>query len=179
MSVTLRTAGAGETTTLGGRLARHLRAGDVMLLHGDLGSGKTTIAQGVLAGLGVAGPIPSPTFTLVNEYDGATATGERVRVYHLDLYRLDSEPDLESIGLDDYLAPADGITLVEWPERASAHLEGDFLLVEITPSGENQRQIRLSPFPPGSDRFPWLVSLPLETADGPPTGCNPLGHPGS
>ena len=159
MSVTLETASAGETTALGERLGRELTAGDVVLLHGDLGSGKTTIAQGILAGLGVAGPIPSPTFTLVNEYDGTTAAGASTRVYHLDLYRLASEADLDSIGLDDYLTPDAGISLIEWPERAAAHLAGDYLLLELTPTGEERRQIRLSPLPPESQRFPWLGTL--------------------
>jgi tRNA threonylcarbamoyladenosine biosynthesis protein TsaE len=156
VSLTLRTTSAQQTIALGERLARHLRAGNVVLLHGDLGSGKTTLAQGVLAGLGVAGPVPSPTFTLVNEYDGMTAIGGPVRVYHLDLYRLASEADLDSIGLDDYLAPTDGITLIEWPERAESHFEGDYLLVEIRSTGEAQRQIRLSSVPSDSDRFAWL-----------------------
>ena len=159
MSVTLQTWSAAETVALGERLGRHLTAGDVILLHGDLGSGKTTIAQGLLAGLGVSGPTPSPTFTLVNEYDGTTAAGDPVRVYHLDLYRLASEADLDSIGLDDYLVPSNGISLIEWPERAAARLDGDFLLLEITPHGEERRQFRLSPLPPDSQRFPWLRTL--------------------
>ena len=104
MSVTLQTESAEATVALGRRLSRQLKPGDVVLLHGDLGSGKTTLAQGMLAGLGVTSPVPSPTFTLINEYDGVTAVGESVRLYHLDLYRLASDPDLDSIGLDDYLA---------------------------------------------------------------------------
>jgi tRNA threonylcarbamoyladenosine biosynthesis protein TsaE len=156
VSVTLYTSSAEATVALGRRLALNLSPGDVVLLHGDLGSGKTTLAQGMLAGLGVAGPVPSPTFTIINEYDGLTAGGETVRIYHLDLYRLATNADLDSIGLDEYVAPTDGISLIEWPERAAAHLDSEFLLIEIAPSGDLRRQIRLSPLPVDSHRFPWL-----------------------
>jgi tRNA threonylcarbamoyladenosine biosynthesis protein TsaE len=156
VNVTLQTSSAEATVALGQRLAQHLTPGDVVLLHGDLGSGKTTLAQGVLAGLGVAGPVPSPTFTLINEYDGVTAGGETVRIYHLDLYRLATDAELDSIGLDDYVAPTDGISLIEWPERAVTHLDGDFLLIEIAPSGDLRRQIRLSLLPAESKCFHWL-----------------------
>lgn len=158
MTRTFRTTDPAQSAMMGQAIGRELRPGDVVLLHGDLGSGKTTLAQGIMRGLGIEGPIPSPTFTLVNEYEGQTATGTPVRVFHLDLYRLhdDDESDLESIGIEDYLAPADGISLVEWPERAASMLDGKYLSIESTPAGENERIWRLSPLPATSGRFPWL-----------------------
>lgn len=158
MTASLRTTDPGQSVAVGQAIGRRLRPGDVVLLHGDLGSGKTTLAQGIMNGLGIEGPTPSPTFTLVNEYEGRTAPGEPVRVFHLDLYRLrdDDEADLASIGLEDYLTPRDGISLVEWPERAASRLDGDFLVIEITPAGENEREFRLTPLPADSPRFPWL-----------------------
>jgi tRNA threonylcarbamoyladenosine biosynthesis protein TsaE len=159
VSVTLQTESAEATVALGRRLARQLKPGDVVLLHGDLGSGKTTLAQGMLAGLGVTSPVPSPTFTLVNEYDGVTAVGESVRLYHLDLYRLASGPDLDSIGLDDYLAPTDGIAFIEWPERAVSRFDGAYLLIEIATAGDQRRDIRVSPLPAEGERFPWLSDI--------------------
>jgi tRNA threonylcarbamoyladenosine biosynthesis protein TsaE len=158
MRASVRTADPAQSVAVGQAISRHLRPGDVVLLHGDLGSGKTTLAHGILSGLGIEGPTPSPTFTLVNEYDGQTADGHPVRVFHLDLYRLhdDDDADLASIGLEDYLAPRDGISLIEWPERAASMLDGVYLVIEITPAGENERQLRLTPLPADSPRFPWL-----------------------
>lgn len=158
MTVTLQTSDSAQTIAAGLEIGRFLRPGDVVLLHGDLGSGKTTLAQGIMHRLGVTGPTPSPTFTLVNEYDGQSAAGLPVRVFHLDLYRLqdDDEADLASFGLEDYLAPQEGISLVEWPERATSMLDGDYLLIEIRPAGENERVIRLAPLPAGSSRFAWI-----------------------
>jgi tRNA threonylcarbamoyladenosine biosynthesis protein TsaE len=98
------------TLALGARIAGVLRAGDVVALSGPLGSGKTTLARGCLAGLGYAGEVASPTFTVVQSYD---ATASRVPVLHVDLYRLDGADEAEELGLDDALA--DHALLVEWP----------------------------------------------------------------
>lgn len=119
-TLTIETRAPAETTALGATVGRGLRAGDVLLLRGDLGAGKTQFARGVAAGLHVPGPIPSPTFTLVNEYDGADAAGRRVPLAHIDLYRL-AAGDVDSIGLDDYLGGA-WAAVIEWPERAAAAL---------------------------------------------------------
>ncbi|MBA2518114.1 MAG: tRNA (adenosine(37)-N6)-threonylcarbamoyltransferase complex ATPase subunit type 1 TsaE [Chloroflexia bacterium] len=156
MSLILAIASHDDTVRLGIELGRRLVPGDLVLLHGDLGSGKTTLAQGMLAGLGVTGPVPSPTFTLINEYDvNAASGGDRWRLYHLDLYRL-RDDELDGIGFDDYLAPADGISLIEWPERAGSRLDTDYLLIEITATGNQQRNIRVSRAPTGTARFGWL-----------------------
>lgn len=156
MTISLLTSSHDDTVRLGRALARKLAAGDVVLLHGDLGSGKTTLAQGIITGLGVAAPVPSPTFTLVNEYAGETGNGASRPIYHLDLYRLAGDGDLESIGLGDYLAPTLGISIIEWPERAAAWLGGDYLLIEITTAGIHQRRIRISAARTEPHQFKWL-----------------------
>ena len=140
------TQSSAETVAIGEALAGCLRDGDVVLLHGDLGAGKTTLAKGIAAALGVEDVVSSPSFSLVNEYDtrlGAAVT----RLYHLDLYRLRSEDDLASIGFDDFMAPVEGITLVEWPERASTALPERFLLVEIETIASGSRRLRFAAIP--------------------------------
>ena len=135
-----------ETAAIGEALAGCLRNGDVVLLHGDLGAGKTTLAKGIASALGVEDVVSSPSFSLVNEYDTGLATAV-TRLYHLDLYRLRSEDDLASIGFDDFMAPTDGITLVEWPERASTSLPERFLLVEIETVRSGTRRLRFVAIP--------------------------------
>ena len=138
--------GPEATTGFGAALAPWLREGDVLLLHGDLGAGKTTLAKGIAAALGVGGVVSSPSFGLVNEYD--TGLLQQVpRLYHLDLFRLEDEVELASIGLADLLAPTDGVTLVEWPERAVAHLPDRYLLIELEFAGPDRRRIRITPVP--------------------------------
>jgi tRNA threonylcarbamoyladenosine biosynthesis protein TsaE len=165
MSLSLLTESRDASAAFGRGLGRRLSPGDVVLLHGNLGSGKTTVAQGILAGLGVTGSTPSPTFTLINEYLGRTADGRTVPVHHLDLYRLRDAADLDGIGLDDYLAPRDAITLIEWPERAAARLDGEYLLIELTMAGDDRRRLRVSPLPVDTLRFAWLEQFDYEECD--------------
>jgi tRNA threonylcarbamoyladenosine biosynthesis protein TsaE len=122
---------------LGTALARRLGVGDVVLLHGDLGAGKTTLTQGLAAGLGIQEAIQSPTFTLVAEHAGTADDGTPVRLYHLDLYRLGDPEELESVGYGQYLAPEDGVAVIEWPERAGSWLPARFWLarIEMAPAG--------------------------------------------
>ena len=103
---------AAATLALGARLGQLLPLGTVVLLTGDLGAGKTTLAQGVARGLGIHDPVGSPTFTLLAEYPGS-----RGCLYHADLYRLKGVADVESTGLPDYVDRTDGLLLVEWPDR--------------------------------------------------------------
>jgi tRNA threonylcarbamoyladenosine biosynthesis protein TsaE len=140
------TQSSAETVAIGEALAGCLRDGDVVLLHCDLGAGKTTLAKGIAAALGVEDVVSSPSFSLVNEYEAGLAAAV-TRLYHLDLYRLQSEDDLASIGFADFMAPADGITLVEWPERASTALPERFLLVEIETLGSGSRRLRILSIP--------------------------------
>jgi tRNA threonylcarbamoyladenosine biosynthesis protein TsaE len=136
----------GETVVIGEALTDSLRDGDVVLLHGDLGAGKTTLVKGIASALGIVDVVSSPSFSLVNEYDtGLAATV--TRLYHLDLYRFRGEEDLASIGFDELVAPADGVTLVEWPERAAAALPDHYLLIEIESIGSDSRRLRFVPVP--------------------------------
>lgn len=107
-----RTKSEEETIALGERLARRVAPGSVVLLTGELGAGKTTLAKGIVKGLGAADPdeVSSPTFTLIHEY------GDPVRVYHVDLYRLDDPREAEALGLDE-LFDRGAVVLVEWGEK--------------------------------------------------------------
>lgn len=141
-TVALRTLAPAETVALGGAVGRVLRAGDVVLIRGDLGAGKSHFARGVAAGLGIRGPIPSPTFTLANEYAGMNGAGERVSLVHIDLYRLGEGGDVDSLGLDDYFG-GEWAAVVEWPERAMAggFVPPSYLEITLTDAGEEERQL--------------------------------------
>lgn len=130
---------AEETREWGKQLGRHLRKGDVVALIGDLGAGKTSLAQGIGEGLGVTGPMPSPTFTLIQEYDGQNQ-GAKVRLVHMDLYRLQHLQEVEVIGVEEFFAE-DTVCLIEWPEIAEDYLPENRLVVEILGSGEQPRKI--------------------------------------
>ena len=132
-----------ETAKLGERLGLLLRPGAVVCLLGDLGAGKTRFAQGIARGLGVTGAVTSPTFTIINEYQGHHP------VYHMDFYRLSDPLELEDLGYEEYFFGS-GITLIEWPERAGDLLPQERLDVAIDLSSEdvdmeNTREISFSP----------------------------------
>jgi tRNA threonylcarbamoyladenosine biosynthesis protein TsaE len=133
--------GAEEMQQFGRELGRQLQVGDVVLLHGDLGSGKTTLTQGIAAALGIDGMIQSPTFTLMSEYPTALADGTHGTLYHLDLYRLQSTDELGDIGWDEAIDPELGVTVIEWPERASDWLPSRAILVSITHAGVDARSV--------------------------------------
>jgi tRNA threonylcarbamoyladenosine biosynthesis protein TsaE len=143
-----------QTRRLGARLAPLLNPGDVLALTGELGTGKTRWVQGVCQGLAVAGPVSSPTFTLVNEYEG------RYPVYHIDLYRLEQSSEVLSFGLEDYLYGT-GITLIEWAERAAHFLPADYLAVELYHLEDTKRRIVLKPH---GRQYQNLLALFKETA---------------
>jgi tRNA threonylcarbamoyladenosine biosynthesis protein TsaE len=103
-----------ETESLGEAWGRQARPGSVVALNGDLGAGKTQWVRGAARGLGIPARVHSPTFTLVNEYRGG-----RLKLFHLDLYRLETPAQLLSAGLEEYLSP-DGVAVIEWAERAFA-----------------------------------------------------------
>ncbi len=129
-----------ETTRLGRRLAAEIRAPETILLIGDLGSGKTTLAKGIIEGLGAARPenVLSPTFSLIHEYEGTP------KVYHVDLYRLDRVPELETLGLED-LWDRPVVVLIEWGEKFLRQLPGRRTEIRLVDLGEDLREIRVEP----------------------------------
>ncbi len=147
----MTTENSHQTERLGEMLGAWLLPGDIVLLHGDLGAGKTTLTKGIARALGVTDTVSSPSFALVNEY-----ALPLFRLFHLDLYRLNDPADLESIGFAELTSTEDGIAIVEWPERAGARLPDRYLLVEIAYAAAGCRTVRVSGFPaPG-----WLERLP-------------------
>ena len=123
-----------ETEQFGEEVAKSLRGGDVLAFTGSLGMGKTAFTRGLARGLGCRGRVTSPTFTIVNEYDGKTP------LFHFDMYRLGSSDELFDIGWDDYLARG-GVCAVEWSERVSDALPDDTIYVDIA-RGEEDENMR-------------------------------------
>ena len=130
----------------------------MLLLHGDLGAGKTTLVKGIAAALGIDDVVSSPSFSLVNEYDTGVAVPV-TRLNHLDLYRLQGEDDLASIGFEDFVSPLGGATIVEWPERAAGSLPDRFLLIEIDPTAQESRRLRFVPYPDDASWKDRIASL--------------------
>lgn len=129
-----------ETEQLGRSLAAQLRPGDVLLLYGELGAGKTVFSRGVARGLGIEGPIASPTFTLLALHEGG-----RIPLHHFDLYRLEDADAFEDAGLAEYVHPA-AVSLIEWPERAMAALPAAHLAIHIAyGDAEGERKIAILP----------------------------------
>ena len=126
-----------ETRAYGERLGRSVRAGDVILLSGELGAGKTLFVQGIARGLGFEGPVSSKSFVILGEYAG------REKLYHADLYRLDDPQQVEELALDEITA--DGVLAVEWPERAEYVLPEERLLVRFEVTSAETRQLHLEP----------------------------------
>ena len=123
-----------ETAAIGRELARSLGAGDVVLLVGDLGAGKTALVRGIAEGLGVdPNEVSSPTFTLVQEYSGG-----RLPLYHVDLYRLNDPREIDDLGLDEIAE--DGVLAIEWAER-HPRPPGGVVRVQIEHAGETERRI--------------------------------------
>ena len=134
---TYRTASEAETIALGERLAGELRPG-VVLLIGNLGAGKTTLAKGIVSGLGAAGAddVASPTFTLIHEYGGG-------RVYHVDLYRLEKAREVATLGLEE-LFERDALVLIEWGERFPQFLPESRTEIRMRAVGDEEREIEVT-----------------------------------
>lgn len=154
----LFTDGAEATRELGAEIANWLRDGDVILLHGDLGAGKTTLAKGIAAALRVDAVVASPSFALVNEYETGLAAPVS-HLYHLDLFRLGDRDELASIGFAELTAPSDGVTIVEWPDRAVEELPERYLLVEIVATGPDLRRFRATLVPADTESKPRFDEL--------------------
>ena len=133
------THSAAETRELGERLAERLKAGDVILLEGELGAGKSELARGIARGLGVTETVTSPSFTILNVYESG-----RIPLYHFDWYRLESSEELYELGMDEYLG-GDGIALVEWPAMCPDAVPAGCLRIRSEAEGENIRRIDAEP----------------------------------
>jgi tRNA threonylcarbamoyladenosine biosynthesis protein TsaE len=135
MSLSFESKSPAETRRLGRRLATLLQPGDVLLLQGELGAGKTCFTQGIGEGLKVREAVKSSSFVLVNEYSG------RLHVYHADLFRLEDPVQVFELGLEENAA--DGLLVVEWPDRAMQEMPPEHLLVRFELTGERSRRINV------------------------------------
>ena len=129
------TTSAKETRALGARLAASLRPGDVLLLFGDMGAGKSELTRGIARGLGIDGPVSSPSFTILQVYEDG-----RIPLYHFDWYRMETVEELYELGMEEYLG-GDGIAVVEWPTRCPEAIPESYLAVTLTPLDESNREI--------------------------------------
>lgn len=134
-----RTAGPAATEAIAARLAQTLRAGDVVLVRGELGAGKTTFVRGACRALGISGPVTSPTFTLARRYEDG-----RVPVSHLDLYRLAGSTDEEPALLEEEIGPG-RVAFVEWPDAHRIGLDGARVvaLVTLAHAGGDERDVTI------------------------------------
>jgi tRNA threonylcarbamoyladenosine biosynthesis protein TsaE len=135
MTVTVTTRSAAETMEVAARVGSLLLAGDVVLLAGELGTGKTVFAKGIARALGVDEPVVSPSFTVVREYEGA------LPMVHVDVYRIDRLQELHDLGFDDMLGD-DAVAVVEWGDRVNALIPVDRLEVRIT-ADEDEDDVRV------------------------------------
>ncbi len=144
--LTIKSHSPSHTYSIGLALGKYLNPGDIVCLNGDLGAGKTHFSQGVAAGLGVREHVTSPTFTLINEYQG------RCPLYHMDVYRLNGAEDMEDLGYEEYFY-GDGVTLIEWADKVSEVLPEHYLELEILRQGENERLLKFIAHGPKYDHI--------------------------
>jgi len=137
----VKLASLAETLKFGRHLGRQARPGHVFTLTGDLGAGKTTLTQAIGQGLEVPGTcyITSPTFSLLHEYPG------RIPLYHMDLYRLAGEEEMEELGFEDYIY-GEGLTVIEWPDRLGTLMPEDRLDIELSIVSETAREVILTAY---------------------------------
>lgn len=136
MKIELITNSANDTIEFGKSVARAVEKGAVISLVGDLGAGKTTFTKGVARGLGIMDNVTSPTFTILNEY-----AGEEKRLYHFDFYRIEDPDELVELGFEDYFPSADGLTIVEWVEKAPSVLPKKFYQITFKKIDDDKRKI--------------------------------------
>jgi len=134
--ITVRTSSADDTKAVATALASVARPGDLILLAGEMGAGKTVFAQGFAAGLGVLDTVTSPTFTLVHTYDG------RLRVHHADVYRLERLAEVADLALGELLDDDDAVVLVEWGDVVASSLRGEVMTVRLEPTPQDE-QVRV------------------------------------
>ena len=140
--MTVNTKTTEETENLGFTFGKTLHRGDCVSLRGSLGAGKTVLAKGIARSLDITEAVVSPTFTLVQEYDG------KEKLYHLDIYRLSGEDEFESMGGEEFLYP-DGITLIEWSEKIDSMLPDSTIYVDIKINDDRSRTITMK----GDNRY--------------------------
>ena len=134
---TFNSATTAATRRIGQTIGKELQPGDIILLAGPLGAGKTTLVQGIAKGLGVSGNVMSPTFVLMRELAG------RLTLYHFDLYRLEKMPEVSDLGLDDYLY-GEGATVIEWADRAESLWPEDHLRIHLEYAGAKARKLKMT-----------------------------------
>ena len=125
-----------ETHTIGIKIGKSSKSGDVYGLYGDLGTGKTILAKGIAAGLGITEDVTSPTFNLLEIYEG------RKKLYHFDLYRIESSIELDQLFFEEYWEN-DGISVIEWAERAENRLPANTVKIRIEYINDNNRKIKI------------------------------------
>lgn len=158
--VVAHSPGPEATRRLGAALASVVEAGDIVLLEGEMGAGKTVFATGVGAGLGVPSPVTSPTFVLVRSQQGRSLT-----LHHADLWRLGSGDEIADLGLAE-LAEDGGVALVEWGERARELVGGEYLGVVIEPEGPERRLVRFEARGPRWERRMGALSAAIAQGAG-------------
>ncbi len=139
------------TARFGSALALQLRIGDVFMLNGEMGAGKTALSRGILRGLGFEGDVPSPTFPIMISYDRPDVS---LPLAHVDLYRLDHADDLIELGLDEMLM--DGALIVEWPDLLPDRIKRDALVLTLEKQSENARRLTAHVPPSWQDRWSTL-----------------------
>ncbi len=160
----LVTRGPGETQDLGRRLGELMEGGELVLMVGDLGAGKTCMTQGIAWGLGVVEYARSPTFVLVSEYEG------RRKLFHADLYRVDDPLEIEDLGLDETYGNG-GVCVVEWAEKGKSNFPADHLQVEITATGAEERVVELRAGGPRHDELLGRLRRVVEDSSNKDTGA--------
>jgi tRNA threonylcarbamoyladenosine biosynthesis protein TsaE len=140
----------GQTIELGRKLGSRLKGGEVIAVCGPLGSGKTHLIKGIAAGAGAkdSNGVTSPTFVIINEYNGLShATQEKLDIYHIDAYRLNSIAEFEMLGFDDFCYPQ-SVVLIEWADKVESALQAvDYIRIELTHAGKSHRKIHIENAP--------------------------------
>ena len=134
--LTFTTSSAEETITLGEKIGRLLKKGDIIAMQGTLAAGKTTITKGIAQALGITDTITSPTFCLISEYQG------KMPLYHMDVYRLDGTEDFINLGTDDMLY-GDGVSIIEWSEKIMDELPSRTIVLRLSPQDDGSRLIEI------------------------------------
>jgi tRNA threonylcarbamoyladenosine biosynthesis protein TsaE len=144
-----------STIKLGKELGSRVNPGDILCLNGDLGAGKTHFSKGIALGLGIEDHITSPTFTIVNEYDGG-----RLKLYHFDVYRVNDPDEIYAIGFDEYIFDK-GVSIIEWSNYIEELIPEEYLSIEIKKlpeQGENFRKIVINPH---GSRYDYVKEISL------------------